>query len=561
MTVKEFGRLTLTSLPAQERTWERRQMYWLDSKQPFHDPENWENMIRLYEYDPITIGPASVAAYTVNSLFYKRSIGSELSQSLRKRIRMAVETTGLVRYRKPKEPTWYPHEFRQKPPQMFPTLEEFQAARPISNAASDAQKQRYLKWQERQHEQLMKAWQRRQMTYFVKYQKFLAREETRRAAYEKRLLKFQERKRKYELSLKAAMSRLLRWLPSSYFGYEEHEYFYVNLRTNDNGFAYLWTMWDNLAGDPINNGWATDLKVNPFTFASQADVNSCLFGFSQSVGRSLAAALRKKDLGLSRKLYSKITDQKLHVGNLFGEGLQTIDLIATTWQRLAKLVMLKKGLLKSAFRVLNDPKKVSNEILQWKFGAEPLIRDLKEAIQDYLDSNLEDSQILKFKVGRKHSLLQLKAPGVTFTGSASMSYTANYAVDHSYLRKLSQYGLIDPLQVAWEVTPWSFVVDWLIPVGEWIASLTADYGLDFNGVTCSAKFTGEFILDNPVGLDSEGFPFRDCSTGITGNFSGTIHCREVNLPLPDKDLIIRAKNPYSLSHLIEAIALTIQRLR
>jgi hypothetical protein len=29
-------------------------------------------------------------------------------------------------------------------------------------------------------------------------------------------------------------------------------------------------------------------------------------------------------------------------------------------------------------------------------------------------------------------------------------------------------GLADPLSVAWELTPWSFVVDWFLPVGDYL---------------------------------------------------------------------------------------------
>lgn len=59
----------------------------------------------------------------------------------------------------------------------------------------------------------------------------------------------------------------------------------------------------------------------------------------------------------------------------------------------------------------------------------------------------------------------------------------------NYDRMLTQQmGLANPLAIAWELVPFSFVVDWFTNVGDVLGSLT-----DFRGVELSNTFTTEFI--------------------------------------------------------------------
>ncbi len=44
---------------------------------------------------------------------------------------------------------------------------------------------------------------------------------------------------------------------------------------------------------------------------------------------------------------------------------------------------------------------------------------------------------------------------------------------------LNSLGVVNPLTVAWEVVPWSFAVDWFIPVGNVLEAASAHFGLEF----------------------------------------------------------------------------------
>lgn len=57
-------------------------------------------------------------------------------------------------------------------------------------------------------------------------------------------------------------------------------------------------------------------------------------------------------------------------------------------------------------------------------------------------------------------------------------------------RKIQQLGLDDPLGLIWELTPYSFVVDWFLPVGQWLSSFRSIKGLTFQGGYTYVKSQG-----------------------------------------------------------------------
>lgn len=69
----------------------------------------------------------------------------------------------------------------------------------------------------------------------------------------------------------------------------------------------------------------------------------------------------------------------------------------------------------------------------------------------------------------------------------NIGYSTQVNVDQKYrlrikdatLNYLTSVGLENPLYIAWQVMPYSFVLDWLIPVSDWLSALTAPLGLDF----------------------------------------------------------------------------------
>lgn len=63
------------------------------------------------------------------------------------------------------------------------------------------------------------------------------------------------------------------------------------------------------------------------------------------------------------------------------------------------------------------------------------------------------------------------------------SYVIYYLEDNAFAQRMSQTGLSNPLILAWELVPYSFVVDWFVGVGSYLNNLDATIGLQFNSGT------------------------------------------------------------------------------
>jgi hypothetical protein len=76
--------------------------------------------------------------------------------------------------------------------------------------------------------------------------------------------------------------------------------------------------------------------------------------------------------------------------------------------------------------------------------------------------------------------------GETHWVGASHKYskriTASYVLESQTRQVLAQTGITNPLLLAWELLPYSFVVDWFVPVSTYLESLTA-----FDGFTLKSE--------------------------------------------------------------------------
>lgn len=155
--------------------------------------------------------------------------------------------------------------------------------------------------------------------------------------------------------------------------------------------------------------------------------------------------------------------------------------------KAAKRLRAGKALtdLKDAFRPPKGgwreyAKRTGGAYLEEHFGWAPLIQDVHDAIETL------QNPIPKIRIQGSGSAQwsRLKTGGPYYAwlggGKATMRCrsSAYVQLDNPNLHLASQLGLINPLSVAWELVPLSFLIDWFLPVGSFLESLT-----DFAGVT------------------------------------------------------------------------------
>lgn len=131
-----------------------------------------------------------------------------------------------------------------------------------------------------------------------------------------------------------------------------------------------------------------------------------------------------------------------------------------------------------------------------------------------------------------------------------------YELVSADLRSADQLGVLNPAELVWELLPYSFVVDWALPVGGWLSSLTADAGLAFKTGGTSSK-----VRVTPAG-SSAGVWYPGVSgqvtmprlVGKTENFRRA--CYQTP-PVPG----FYVKNPLSTLHLANGLSLLTQVMR
>jgi hypothetical protein len=161
---------------------------------------------------------------------------------------------------------------------------------------------------------------------------------------------------------------------------------------------------------------------------------------------------------------------------------------------------LKRGHFDDAYAAIRGPvprsppkglsrgKSFANNFLEWHFGWSPLIRDIHDACE-VLQSPISCKRVRarsgpKYKTWGSQSSNYYSTTTTAATERYRVELGAGIYVSNPNLRLASQLGLVNPLTVAWEVVPFSFVVDWFLPVGNFLNQWS-----DFVGLTLSEAFT------------------------------------------------------------------------
>jgi hypothetical protein len=197
--------------------------------------------------------------------------------------------------------------------------------------------------------------------------------------------------------------------------------------------------------------------------------------------------------------------------------------------------------------------------LEYQYGFLPLVSDLYGLQQQLKDGFRNKDQL--FKVSRQvtsalnpRDFISPVAGSLTLkevTGQAAQVVKVVYyqKVSNESLAGLEQLGLTNPALIAWELVPFSFVIDWLIPIGTFLEALTATLGMSFTGGYEDRIVHANVRWSHNIGTLISGTPYQ-------GHFRQMAFQRLVHLtwasPVP------YWKNPFTATHVISAIALVAQ---
>lgn len=133
--------------------------------------------------------------------------------------------------------------------------------------------------------------------------------------------------------------------------------------------------------------------------------------------------------------------------------------------------------------------------LEYRFGWTPLVHDIIDTLKAIYAADLRDEltqrEIIRTGDTQKATLVTTSSLDAYYGGKRHIGtrrYEQSYEVrcyahyrwkaPEGVLRRLNDFGLFDVPKALWELVPFSFLADRIIPVGDWLAALTPKIGVE-----------------------------------------------------------------------------------
>lgn len=248
------------------------------------------------------------------------------------------------------------------------------------------------------------------------------------------------------------------------------------------------------------------------------------------------------------KALQKLKDQHVNLSVAFAERAATAETVAQTATMLARAInRIRKfdvpgtlaalgadnftGLTKKQRRILSsslpNTEKASNLWLSLQYGWLPLLSDVYGSAEQLAQHDAAYPDRYRASVRGKAGSTQKNdfykvgqfacSGGMRFNlmrsndNEMSAYVRLDFKVGNPVLAEASQVGFTNPVSVAWELVPFSFVADWFYPIGNYINALDATLGWDFMGGSLTKR----------IEQKTRNYPQNDA--GYNGNYyNGTV---------------------------------------
>jgi hypothetical protein len=294
---------------------------------------------------------------------------------------------------------------------------------------------------------------------------------------------------------------------------------------------------------------------------------------------------------LTAKTLSKVKNSDVNLAVMWGERRQTVSLIASTVSRMAGIAtMVRRGNWSGAMHAMGLPTETrkarrskakfdamfkispqqafANFWLEWNYGWKPFIQDIYGSMAAFAKPMPDPLVQVKSFVNETR---QDRIARDDFWARSVMVRKLSHRIGHiiywrladgaaaAMTRTAAQLGLTNPLYVIYELTPFSFVLDWIFPVGNYLESLDATYGTTFHSGCSITRVT------RTSSLTVSGGGRKPTSTvwwegGSEASSGDDSFARSVLGAFPTP-MLPAIKDPLSVSHALSALSLLQQIFR
>jgi hypothetical protein len=263
-------------------------------------------------------------------------------------------------------------------------------------------------------------------------------------------------------------------------------------------------------------------------------------------------------LRLLNKLADKVKGHNFNLAVNVAQGNQVVSMVTSNLVKLAKSMRaLKHGDFATAARQLGARPRtsqlkttdVSGRWLELQYGWLPMLGDTYEAAKAY--EAITSGPRSKMYVA---SIAAVAKEQKVLTGPLSYSYKNKVKRriifdQYEAMSAKRQLGLEDPYSVIWEIIPYSFVVDWFVPIGSYLDAMNAIPALNGRFLTTTTT-TREGMFIEDAGIEQYSLstiPSRDAKLITVLRQPSTA----INPPLPSFSQGLSGKriwNAIALAH-------------
>jgi len=250
------------------------------------------------------------------------------------------------------------------------------------------------------------------------------------------------------------------------------------------------------------------------------------------------------------KILDKVKRQNVNLAQTLVEYRQSADLLLKLSQELLQgWRALRRFHFGELLHNLRKDKGFSKKWIEYQFGILPLVSDLDGTLKSLADKISKGTYVFvqasATDWGTRKTTVKDPEGQFFFEDAVTITHTckinARYMVKDDKLEDLKRFGFLNAPALGWELVPFSFVVDWLLPVGDYLNRLDA-----LAGTTDFSFNQSEQIMEAAVRTST--------SDGATATGRSTRRLRSINntslsIPLP------RYEPSQSLRKIVTATAL------
>lgn len=224
-------------------------------------------------------------------------------------------------------------------------------------------------------------------------------------------------------------------------------------------------------------------------------IGAAVFGFPGTKNIEALVPKVPPDPQYMQRLLAQIKGQNINVGVAAAELNKTRSMVADLTKQIWLVYKdVRKFRIRNAGRaferigrryfdsrgkIVTDP--LAKRWLEYQYGIKPLVSDIHGACEE-LSNKFQAGQYLFADTGwirsAEKSYVQTSTFSGTFYFEKSLRARARWKVAANRAQDFTRLGLTNPAEVVWELIPFSFVVDWVLPIGNWLAQFDALHGTE-----------------------------------------------------------------------------------